>query len=300
MTTSLRPGESTPARSATVQHTLRALAVLTTAVAGSARLAAQQPAQGRSDDEILSLFDGLRVADVVDGMDVVGLRGVGLVDPRIQPLWKDLESFAHQLRGIALTVRYVPHNRIVPNPMPEAEFSRWEGQWYSEISPEPFVDQITPGKVIVIDASGNGDTGSVGSFNSLAWYARGACGIVTTGSVRDTDEVIKQRIPVYLDPLQRGRGIRPGRNMVDSVNQPIELGGALVRPGDVIIADGDGVVVVPREHAERVARAARRVLEQDKGARRALYQRLQRPLDATVGETPATPDPCRARRSDAA
>jgi regulator of RNase E activity RraA len=138
----------------------------------------------------------------------------------------------------------------------------------------------------------------VGSYNSLDWYARGACGIVTTGSVRDTDEVIKQRIPVYLDPLQRGRGIRPGRNMVDSVNQPIEIGGALVRPGDVIIADGDGVVVVPREHAERVARAARRVLEQDKGARRALYQQLGRPLDATVRETSAAPDPCRAPRSD--
>jgi regulator of RNase E activity RraA len=136
--------------------------------------------------------------------------------------------------------------------------------------------------VIVIDASGNGDTGSVGSFNSLAWYERGACGIVTTGSVRDTDEIIKQQIPLYLDPLQRGRGIRPGRNMVESFNQPVEIGGALVRPGDVIVADGDGVVVVPREHAVPVARAARTILDKDKNARRQLYEKLGRPPDKTV------------------
>jgi 4-hydroxy-4-methyl-2-oxoglutarate aldolase len=278
-----------------VRVTIRALAAISSILLSGFPAAAQQTESEKSDQEILAFFDGLRVADVVDGMDVVGLRGVGLVDPRIQALWKDLELFDHQLRGIALTVRYVPHNLIVPNPIPEGEFSRWEGQWYTEISPEPFVDLITPGKVIVIDASGNGDTGSVGSYNSLDWFARGACGIVTTGSVRDTDEVIKQKIPVYLDPLQRGRGIRPGRNMVESVNRPVELGGALVRPGDVVIADGDGVVVVPREHGERVATAARAVLDQDKGARRALYERLGRPLDSTVSDTVAASARCGAR-----
>lgn len=235
-----------------------------------------------SDDELLALYEGLRVADVADGMDVVGLRGVGLVDTRFQALWKDVDELDHQFQGIALTVRYVPHNLIVPNPIPADSFAQWEGQWYNEISPEPFVERIKPGSVVVIDASGNGDTGSVGSFNSLDWYARGARGIVTTGSVRDTDEIIKQQIPLYMDPLQRGRGIRPGRNMVESVNEPVEIGGAYVRPGDVIVADGDGVIVVPREHAAPVARAARDVLDKDKAARRALYERLGRPLDQTV------------------
>jgi 4-hydroxy-4-methyl-2-oxoglutarate aldolase len=235
-----------------------------------------------TDPQILKLFDGLRVADVADGMDMAGLRNVGLVDQRIQPLWKDLEEFDHQIRGIAVTVRYVPHNRVVPNPMPAEEFAKWEGDWYWKISPEPFVELLKPGKIIVIDANGNGDTGSVGSWNSLDWFSKGAIGIVTTGSVRDTDEVIKQQIPVYLDPLQRGRGIRPGRNMVESVNQPVVIGGALVRPGDVIVADGDGVIVVPREHAAGVARAARTILDKDKDARRVLYEKLGRPLDRTV------------------
>ncbi|MFW6205939.1 MAG: RraA family protein, partial [Gemmatimonadota bacterium] len=227
-----------------------ALRLLLLAPVLSAGLALPVPGSAQTDDpltdrEILALFDALRVADVSDGMDVVGLRDVGLVDPRIQALWKDMDAFDHHFRGIALTVRYVPHNRVVPNPMAPDRFAEWEGQWYTELSPEPFVDSIRPGTVVVIDADGDGDTGSIGSYNSLDWTARGAVGIVTTGSVRDTDEIIKQRIALYVDPLQRGRGIRPGRNLIESVNRPVEIGGTLVRPGDVVVADGDGVIVVP-------------------------------------------------------
>src|SRR5688500_4738131 len=123
-------------------------------------LAQQQAAAPLSDAQILKLFEGLRVADVADGMDVAGLRNVGLVDTKIEPLWKDIEELDHQIRGIALTVRYVPHNLVVPNPIPPSEFGAWEGSWYGEISPEPFVPLIKPGTVLVIDASGNGDTGS--------------------------------------------------------------------------------------------------------------------------------------------
>lgn len=245
--------------------------------------AAQTPeAATISNDSLLALYDGLRVADVSDGMDVVGLRDVGLMDPEIRALWKDLESLDHQFRGIAVTARYVPTNRVTPGPMSPEEFAEWEGRWYNEISPEPFVEHIEDGSVVVIDASGDGDTGSIGSYNALDWYARGMRGIVTTGSVRDTDEIIKQAIPVYLNPLERGRGIRPGRNEIESVNRPVEVGGVLVRPGDVVVADGDGVIVVPREHAVPVAEVARRVLESDKAARRELYERLGRPLDETV------------------
>lgn len=241
-----------------------------------------QAANAQSDEELLGLYDGLRVADVVDGMDVVGLRGSGLVDTRIQPLWRDIDELDHQFSGIAVTTRYVPTNRVVPNPMSPDEFAEWSGRWYNEVSPEPFVEFLKEGSVMVIDASGDGDTGSIGSYNSLAWLAEGMRGIVTTGSVRDTDEIIKQQIPVYLDPEQRGRGIRPGRNEIESVNQPVEIGGVLVRPGDVVVADGDGVIVVPREHAVPVAQAARGVLDSDKAARRNLYEQLGRPLDQTV------------------
>lgn len=235
-----------------------------------------------SDQQILKLFKGLRVADVSDGMDIAGLPDVGLMDQRIQALWKDIDSFKHFFCGIAVTARYVPTNRKVSTTMSTDDYAKWEGNWYNTISPQSYEDSIKPGKVVVIDNQGDGDVGSVGSANSLAWVQKGAVGIVSEGGIRDTDEIIKQVIPVYQDPLQRGRGIRPGRNELESVNKPVVVGGVLIRAGDIIVADGDGVIVVPRELAEPVATAARKVLDGDKAARMNLYKALGRPLDQTV------------------
>ncbi len=238
----------------------------------------------QTDEEILALYQGLRVADVSDGLDMVGLQDKCLMDTRIEALWKDTNDMSHIFRGIAVTARYVPTNRIVKTPMDKEEFQQWEGQWYGELSNEPFVEFIKPGTAIILDVQGDGDTGSVGSFNSLDWFSRGARGIVSNGGIRDTDEIIKQKIPTYLDHANRGRGIRPGRNEIESVNQPVSLGGVLVRPGDVIVADGDGVAVVPREHAQAVAGFALEILKKDKSARRSLYEKLEIPLDSTVEE----------------
>jgi len=235
-----------------------------------------------TDEKLLELYDGLRVADVSDGMDMVGLPDVGLMDQKIEALWKDIDDMSHHITGIAVTARYIPTNKVVKTPMEKEEFQEWEGKWYNEISSEPFVEFIKPGTVVVLDVQGDGDTGSVGSFNSLDWYSRGARGIVSNGGIRDTDEIIKQKIPVYLDMVNRGRGIRPGRNEIESVNKPVSIGGVLVRAGDVVVADGDGVVVVPREHAVKVAEYAREILNKDKSGRRDLYKKLDIPLDKTV------------------
>jgi len=238
--------------------------------------------QSLTDDQILKLYEGLRVADVSDGMDMVGLPDVGLMDQSIEALWKDIENFDHMFIGIAVTVRYIPTNRVVPTDMTNEEFKKWEGNWYNQISPEPFVEHLKPGSVVVIDNDGDGDTGTTGSNNSMLWVRKGAVGIVSAGGVRDTDEVIKQKIPVYMDISKRGRGIRPGRNEVESVQEPVVVGGVLVRPGDIIVADGDGVIVVPREHAIPVAESAHEILEGDKAARRKLYEELGIPIDFTV------------------
>ena len=82
----------------------------------------------------------------------------------------------------------------------------------------------------------------------------------------------------------RGRGIRPGRNELESVNKPVTIGGVLIHPGDVIVADGDGVICVPREFAKPVAEFAHEILSKDKQARKRLYQQLGMPLDKTVQE----------------
>jgi 4-hydroxy-4-methyl-2-oxoglutarate aldolase len=235
-----------------------------------------------TDEQILKIYEGLRVADVCDGMDMVGLRDAGTMDATIEPLWRDVENFTHRFCGIAVTARYVPTNRVIKNPMAREEYQKWEGDWYGNISPEPFVPFLKKGSVVVLDVQGDGDVGSVGSNNALSWVNKGARGVVSNGGIRDIDEVIMEKIPVYLDYMERGRGIRPGRNEIESVNKPVTVGGVLVRPGDVIVADGDGVIVVPREYAEEVAKFATEILKGDKEGRRGLYEKMNIPLDNTV------------------
>jgi regulator of RNase E activity RraA len=217
-------------------------------------------------------------------MDMAGLLDVGLMDPAIEALWKDIENFSHRFCGIAVTVRYVPTNRRVSNNMTPDEFRKWEGNWYGQISPEPFTAHLKKGSVIVIDNQGDGDTGSTGSSNILGWKQKGMVGLVSAGGVRDTDEIIKQGNPVYMDLSKRGRGIRPGRNEIESVQKPVVVGGVLINPGDVIVADGDGVIVVPREYAEPVARMAHEILVKDKAARRNMFKQLGIKSDFTVEE----------------
>ena len=232
------------------------------------------------DQRILRAFDGLRVADVSDGMDQAGLKNTGLVSADILPLWRDAKEYKHRFIGIAVTARYVPTNRP---PLPAAEiqeFDRQVGAWYSRISPEPFVPLLREGSALVIEDAESVDVGSIGSNNIMGWKLRGCVGVVTSATARDTDEIITQQIPVYFK--RPGRGIRPGRNEIESVNRPVVVGGALVVPGDVVVADGDGVVVVPRKSAEQVARYARETLDKDKAGRKALYEKLGLPPDASV------------------
>jgi regulator of RNase E activity RraA len=232
------------------------------------------------DRRVIELFRGLRVADLADGMDKAGLQNIGLVSPEIKPLWRDTKRFTHRIVGVAVTARYVPTNLPPIGRLDDAEFTQAAGQWYGKHSPEPFAALLRPGSVLVIEDAEGVDVGTIGSNNILGWTARGCVGVVTGGTARDTDEIIAQGVPLYFK--QPGRGIRPGRNQLESVNRPVVVGGATVMPGDVIVADGDGVIVVPRRVAEEVANYARGVLEGDKSGRRKRYERLGLPLDESV------------------
>jgi regulator of RNase E activity RraA len=232
------------------------------------------------DAEVLRAYEGLRVADVSDGMDAAGLQNIGLMDPDIRPLWKDTKDYAHRFVGIAVTARYVPTQSPPAGERAPDEFDRWVGEWYGRRSPEPFQTLLRKGSALVIDDSTRADVGSIGSNNILSWKLAGCVGVVTSAGARDTDEIETQKIPLYFK--RPGRGIRPGRNEIESVNRPIVCGGVLVRPGDMIVADGDGVIVVPRAHALPVAAHARKILDDDKAGRRALYQKLGLPEDPSV------------------
>lgn len=246
-----------------------------------------------SDDrraELVELYEGLRVTDVVDALDFHGYgHGLNKLDKGIGPLYRDVEHFSHRLMGFAHTIRFLPTNRRRelpddPSFETEAEFQEafeWRNEWYGELHDEPD-DEIREHDVIVVEAH-NIDAGIVGSMNSLSWYAAGANGVITNGGPRDTDEIVKQGIPVYARDVNKG--IIPGRCEVDRLQVPVNVGGCQVRPEDVLVADGDGVVVVPIEVAEDVAEAARVEQADDQEARRQLYEEVGLEPDFTLEQS---------------
>lgn len=247
---------------------------------GGTNFIATRVYSAEQDAAILALFEGLRVADVCDGMDAVGLQGVGLMNPEIRPLWKDTQNFTHRFVGIAVTCRYIPTQLPPAGSMKVEDYDKWVGDWYQKRSPEPFVPLLRKGSALVIEEAPDADVGSIGSNNILSWKQRGCVGVVTSATARDTDEIITEKVPLYF--RQPGRGIRPGRNEVESVNRPVVCGGITVMPGDVVVADGDGVIVVPRGQAEAVAKYAKGILEGDKAGRRKLYESLGLPADPSI------------------
>jgi 4-hydroxy-4-methyl-2-oxoglutarate aldolase len=232
------------------------------------------------DQQVLKTFAGLRVADVCDGLDAVGLPNRCLLDPDIHPLWRDTVNYTHRFIGVAVTARYVPTQEPAAGLLTTEEHDQWAANWYNRRSSEPFIPLLRPGTALVIEDSVEADVGSIGSNNIMFWKLKGCVGVVTSATARDTDEIITEKIPLYF--RHPGRGIRPGRNEIESVNRPISVGGVLVKPGDVIVADGDGVLVVPRDQAMAVAAYARKILEGDKQGRRGLYKDLGLPDDASV------------------
>jgi 4-hydroxy-4-methyl-2-oxoglutarate aldolase len=234
----------------------------------------------QEDQAVLALFEGLRVADVSDGMDKVGLAGIGLMSPQIQAAWKDTVHYKHRFVGVAVTARYVPTNEPPAPAMDTKAFDEWVSKMYTDVTSEPFTALIRPGTAIIFDDAPDSDVGSIGSNNIMGWKVRGCVGVVTNATARDTDEIATEQMPLYF--RHPGRGIRPGRNMIESINRPVECGGVLVRPSDIIVADGDGVLVVPREKAKEVAEYAKATIESDKAARRGLYNQLGLPEDDSV------------------
>ena len=234
--------------------------------------------------EILDLYKDLRVTDVVDGLDLIGLQDLTIMDNEIRPLWRDTDNFTHRIVGFAITVRHVPTDvRVGQNSFPDlAGFQKFKSEQYRR-APDAWMKVVRPGDVAVIDAGGVHETGFIGSNNSLGWAEKGVVGVVTNAGARDTDEIVKvKRIAVYCRDAYSTRGVRPGRLIAESFNFPVSVGGVTVYPGDVIVADGDGVVVVPRQRALEVGRLALEINEGDEKSRGERYKRLGLPPDKTI------------------
>ncbi|MFP4356162.1 MAG: RraA family protein [Phycisphaerae bacterium] len=222
--------------------------------------------------ELLDAYKNLRVADVRDGMDVLGMHRVGSLPQTIRPLWRT------RVCGIALTARYGAYDGMVPRMTPE-QYARWTAWYYQEVCPYPWMDDLQDGDFVVISAD-NVDAGLMGSENTLSGLRKGAVGYLTTGGVRDTDEIINQAVPFWAQRISQS--MVQGRLQYRDHNKPLQIGPTTVHPGDIIVADGDGVICVPRAVAMQVANHAAAEHKRDMAVRREHYQALGMEPDESV------------------
>ncbi|MBI1916060.1 MAG: RraA family protein [Planctomycetes bacterium] len=179
------------------------------------------------------------LADVLDGL---GHRSSAL-PPSVRPLRQEWRLF-----GRAVTLSAVP---VAAEP---------EQPYAKELE---CIDALRPGDVLVATTNGDRTSALWGELLSTAARAHGAVGVVLDGLTRDTAKILDMDFPVFasgFSPLDS-----KGRLDAISMGQPIRLGDCLVRPGDLVFADIDGVVVVPQSLAEQ---ALARALEKVRGENR--------------------------------
>jgi len=116
------------------------------------------------------------------------------------------------------------------------------------------IDIAAPGDVIVVDAAGMLEQAIIGDIMTSLAAKRGVAGFVIDGAIRDAQELAARPFPVYARGVTH-RG--PYKNGPGEINVPVAIGGMVVRAGDIIVGDGDGVVAVPQADAEAVLAAAR-------------------------------------------
>jgi len=120
------------------------------------------------------------------------------------------------------------------------------------------VESVGPGDVLVIDARGDVEAGVLGDILSTRMQVRGAVGLVTDGALRDVPAFRAMEFPTYCRTAHASQSAV--RHHPADLNVPVGCGGVLVMPGDVVVGDAEGVVVLPRAIAEEIALAA---LEQE-------------------------------------
>ena len=161
------------------------------------------------------------------------------------------------------------------------EYTEWVGTYYRDICNAPWDADLQPGDFICIDLSGQEGVNMWGSANVLWQKKNGAVGWLSSGGgVRDSDECVIQGINIWGTHISQPMG--QARIRCIAKNCPIGIGGVAIYPGDIVVADGDGVIVVPRKVAHDVAKYAWQEASADKKGRKQMYIELGIPLDETV------------------
>ena len=183
------------------------------------------------DQALVALFAGLDTPGVSDALDKLGLPGQCL---GIAPL----DNYSAIVVGPAFTVQYVSAS-VPPGTVGD------------------FIDDVAPGDVVVIDNGGRTDCTVWGDIMTQYAGSRAIAATVIDGVCRDVSKALSDGYPVF----SKGRFMRTGKDrvQVQSVNQPVSIGSARVCARDIVVADANGVVIVPRARAAEVAACARQI-----------------------------------------
>ncbi len=185
------------------------------------------------DNVLIGRLAGLHPAVVADCLDRLDLRSQ-VLDPRVRPLYPTAK-----VAGFAATVRCIEVEAVPAS----------REDWYrGELAA---VDRLRPGDVMVVSTC----RGSYwGELLATASRYRGARGIVADAYTRDTLALIEMQFPTFTGGIHCADSL--GRIDVDAIGVPVECGGVKISPGDLVLGDHDGVVVVPAAYGEQVVALA--------------------------------------------
>lgn len=205
----------------------------------------------RADAALLERFATLPAANIGDAMD-----RLGALDSRIQAVWPGATVV-----GTAFTV--------------------WTRSGDNKLIHEA-LEQARPGDVITVNGGGDESRALIGELIGGRARARGIAGFVIDGAVRDAQGLAEYGMPVF------ARAVTPAgpyKNGPGLLGEPVAVGGVVVRPGDIVVGDADGVVVVPLHRAPEVADGAE--------AKRASEDASRTAIEAALQSLPGRPEPGR-------
>jgi 4-hydroxy-4-methyl-2-oxoglutarate aldolase len=194
-------------------------------------------------DRIVEECRGHSTTTLSDAMDRLGIAGQAL---GIAPLDRRF-----RMAGRAFTVRTIP----------VAVVSGTVGD---------YIDDVPPGSVVVLDNGGRLDATVWGDILTIMAHRMGLAGTVIHGVCRDAARSLELGYPIY----SRGVTMRTGRGRVqaDGFQLPVSLGEVRVEPGDIVVGDGDGVVVIPRDREQEVLAVSREIGESEDRIRQEIEQ----------------------------
>ena len=187
------------------------------------------PTPPRLPEALVARFRGLAVANLADAMGRFNWMDPGIVARSGLPL-----------AGLAVTVRVRPADNLMVHKA---------------------LDLAEPGDIVVVNTCGNTTSAVIGGLMSASAAAKRLGGIVVDGAIRDVEEITRLKLPAF------SRSVSPGgcdKDGPGEVNVPISCGGTVVMPGDIVVGDADGLVVVPRGEAEAVLALVTRQIESER------------------------------------